>query len=50
MASDFVEYEFTLPNGATRYEMIERSEAAVQVQMFMKMHGAVRARPVTDGA
>lgn len=38
-----IEYEFTLPDGSTRHEMIaDRRE----VFIFQKMHGATRAIPV----
>lgn len=38
-----VEYEFTLPDGSKRYEIVyERREVLV----FQKMHGAVSAKPV----
>lgn len=38
-----VEYEFTLPDGSKRYEIIyERKE----VSAFQKMHGAIKAQPV----
>lgn len=38
-----IEYEFTLPDGTTRHEMVaDRRE----VFIFQKMHGATRAIPV----
>ena len=38
-----IEYEFTLPDGSKRYEMVaERREVCI----FQKMHGAIRAIPV----
>lgn len=40
-----IEYEFTLPDGSKRFEIVvERGD----IHHFMKMHGAVKARPVQD--
>jgi hypothetical protein len=44
-----VEYEFTLPDGTKRYEFIDPdNDMSVmhQINLFMKLHGAVKARPV----
>jgi hypothetical protein len=46
MASEYVEYEFTLADGSTVYEMVERCDAARQMHMFMSMHKAKAARPI----
>ena len=43
MTDKTTEYEFTLPDGSKRYEIVyERKE----VFTFQKMHGAVSAKPV----
>jgi hypothetical protein len=45
-----IEYEFTLPSGEKRYEFVDPNagdSVMQQVSMFMKMHGAVRAQPVS---
>ena len=42
-----IEYEFTLPDGSKRYEMVaERREVCI----FQKMHGAIRAALGSAGA
>lgn len=44
-----VEYEFVLPDGSKRYEFIDPdNDMSVmhQINLAMKMHGAVKARPV----
>jgi hypothetical protein len=44
-----VEYEFVLPDGSTRYEIVDPDagmSAMGQVNAFMKMHGAYIARPL----
>jgi hypothetical protein len=46
MASEFIEYEFTLPDGSAAFEMVERCDAIRQVAMFRAMHKAVAARPI----
>jgi hypothetical protein len=39
------EYEFMLPDGSKRYEIVyDRSD----LHAFIKMHNAVSARPVTQ--
>lgn len=37
------EYEFTLPDGSKRYEIVEQ---ASDVFGFMRMHKAISAKPV----
>jgi hypothetical protein len=44
-----IEYEFTRPDGTKRYEMVdpEASYSVMhQINLFMKAHGAITARPV----
>jgi hypothetical protein len=44
-----IEYEFVLPDGSTRYEMVDPdagTSAMRQVNALMKMHGAYIARPL----
>ena len=44
-----IEYEFILPDGKRRYEIVDAdSDQSVmsQVNMFMKMHGAYISRPL----
>lgn len=47
------EYEFTLPDGSKRFEIIDlESDCSVmkQIEMFKKMHCAKSARPVRNAA
>ena len=43
-------YEFELPDGSLRYEFVDLNNAgypvAMQLRMFIEMHGAKYARPV----
>jgi hypothetical protein len=44
-----LEYEFTLPDGSKRYEIVDPEatySVLKQVEMFKQIHGAVTARPV----
>lgn len=41
-----VEYEFVLPNGDKRYEIVYEQK---EVFIFQKMHGAVSAHPIREG-
>lgn len=43
MDDDFREYEFMMPDGSVRYEMVG---CRAEMFAFKAMHGAVRARPV----
>lgn len=43
MMKNFVEYEFTLPDGSLRYEF---AASFREVMLFKKMHGALKAAPV----
>lgn len=46
---DFIEYEFVLPDGTKRYELVDTSNdmsVMQQINLCMKMHGAVAAHPV----
>ena len=50
-ANGCIEYEFKLPDGSTRYEMVDPDAGYTvmqQVAMFMKMHGAISAKPVKE--
>ncbi|QWG24151.1 hypothetical protein KMZ93_04270 [Bradyrhizobium sediminis] len=52
-ARDFIEYEFVLPDGSKRYEMVDtNSDMSVmqQINLFMQMQGATAARPVKQDA
>lgn len=40
------EYEFVLPDGSKRYEIVYEQK---EVFIFQKMHGAVSARPIRRG-
>ncbi len=52
MAHQEIEYEFELPDGTLRYEFIDLNNdgypVAMQLRMFMEMHGAKIARPAKD--
>jgi hypothetical protein len=44
-----IEYEFVLPDGSTRYEIVDPDAGTSvigQVNAFMRMHGAYIARPL----
>ena len=42
---DYIEYEFTLPDGTVRYEIVSSRQ---DVFVLKAMHGAVSARPVPN--
>ncbi|TCU78879.1 hypothetical protein EDE08_101662 [Bradyrhizobium sp. R2.2-H] len=47
-----IEYEFVLPDGSARYEMVDPDAGYTvmhQVNLFMRMHGATIARPLQHG-
>jgi len=46
-----IEYEFTLPDGSKRYELVDpdAGDSVIrQIEMFKKMHGAVAAKPANN--
>jgi hypothetical protein len=46
-----IEYEFTLPDGSKRYEIVDPESGysvMTQIRMFRKMHDAIRAVPVKN--
>lgn len=46
---DFIEYEFVLPDGSKRYEIVDKNNdmsVMQQVNLGLKLHGAIAARPV----
>lgn len=45
-SEDFIEYEFTRPDGSKRYAILYRMEQAKEVDQFMRMLGAIKAEPV----
>lgn len=51
MAREFVEYEFTLPDGSKRYEIVDLTgdnRLMPQLWAFKKLHGATGFRPVKE--
>lgn len=46
MASEYLEYEFTLPDGSTAYEMVTKR---ADFWAFYRMHKAVAGRPHYEG-
>lgn len=49
MALSYIEYEFVLPSGEKRYEIIDTDNdmsVMQQINLGMKLHGAVAAHPV----
>ena len=48
-ARDFIEYEFVLPDGSKRYEIVDTNNdmsVMQQINLGMKLHGAIAAHPV----
>jgi hypothetical protein len=46
-----IEYEFTLPDGSKRYELVDPNagySVIRQIEVFRKMHGAIAAMPVNN--
>lgn len=46
---EFAEYQFDMPDGTFRYEIIDLSldmSPLRQIEMFRRTHGATAARPV----
>jgi hypothetical protein len=46
-----IEYELILPSGEKRYEIVDPdagTSVMAQVNAFMRMHGAITARPLKN--
>lgn len=44
---DFEEYEFVLPDGSRRYEIVDLTQPVFQqVSAFKRLHGAVSGTPI----